>query len=347
MLSTEAPKPVLPEPASERAAVEATATPANARGVVAATASLVAVGAVVYAVAWFRSDSGGVVEHQRAFVAENCPSIQWHDSQATTLLHDCYAILEAKRLDAGATQADRPAQPAPAHEYKLTATLAFAEFRGSMIDAYGEDSKGAEQFASWGALNMEWSDVFVAPDETTFARVQKDPSEERGLRMCSSGDIIEIHAGRTMTGGQIARGLLNSDAGHLYRFIAVKSSGDLGERSRATLCGFVVGTYDYPNSGGGTGHAVAVVGMFDLPENRRSARKIDSVDPTPNPASAKISTCCAAMHRLAGTLGTDPDALRLTAMTRQCNDIAATADINKARDLVTSVSIHMPNECQF
>jgi hypothetical protein len=31
----------------------------------------------------------------------------------------------------------------------------------------------------------------------------------------------------------------------------------------------VAGKYDYVNSGGGTGHAVAAVGMFDLPDNRR------------------------------------------------------------------------------
>jgi hypothetical protein len=33
----------------------------------------------------------------------------------------------------------------------------------------------------------------------------------------------------------------------------------------------VTGRYDYHDSGGGTGHAVQVVGMFDLPENRPAA----------------------------------------------------------------------------
>lgn len=30
----------------------------------------------------------------------------------------------------------------------------------------------------------------------------------------------------------------------------------------------VTGNYDYSNSAGGTGHAVDLVGMFDLPENK-------------------------------------------------------------------------------
>jgi hypothetical protein len=30
----------------------------------------------------------------------------------------------------------------------------------------------------------------------------------------------------------------------------------------------VTGKYSYANSGGGTGHAVTLVGVFDLPENK-------------------------------------------------------------------------------
>lgn len=30
-----------------------------------------------------------------------------------------------------------------------------------------------------------------------------------------------------------------------------------------------LGKYHYPNSAGGVGHGIRLVGMFDLPENRR------------------------------------------------------------------------------
>ncbi len=40
------------------------------------------------------------------------------------------------------------------------------------------------------------------------------------------------------------------------------------ERSQERFCGVVTGLFDYANSGGGTGHAVAIVGLFDIAENR-------------------------------------------------------------------------------
>lgn len=48
---------------------------------------------------------------------------------------------------------------------------------------------------------------------------------------------------------------------------SVSSTGRLVEDSRARLCGFVTGKYSYSNSGGGSSHAVQLVGMFKLPEN--------------------------------------------------------------------------------
>ncbi len=59
-----------------------------------------------------------------------------------------------------------------------------------------------------------------------------------------------------------------SNGGNIYRFLAAGSSGTLVPQSYGRFCGVVTGTYDYSNSGGGTGHAVEMVGMFDLPENK-------------------------------------------------------------------------------
>jgi hypothetical protein len=145
---------------------------------------------------------------------------------------------------------------------------AFGVSKGTMRDTTAEISAGAQLFAWWSARHMRWSDVFVPTDETTVGRVHKDSSEELGKRMCSVGSIIEIHAQKPRSGGHLADGLFTSDAGNLYEFVAAGDTGDLVADSRTTLCGAVVGTFDYPNSAGGVGHAVALVGMFDLPENR-------------------------------------------------------------------------------
>ena len=53
----------------------------------------------------------------------------------------------------------------------------------------------------------------------------------------------------------------------IYRFLAVKSTGNITDESSAKFCGVVIGKMDYANSAGGVAHAIQLVGMFDLPEN--------------------------------------------------------------------------------
>jgi hypothetical protein len=145
---------------------------------------------------------------------------------------------------------------------------AFGNLRPRMRDAVNEDDDATSLFALYAARRLRWRDVYVAADETTFGKVQKDSDQERGRRMCISGGIVQIKNTEAI-GGKLAEGLLLSSGGHVYRFFAAASTGDLVERSDARFCGIVTGLYDYSNSGGGTSHAVTLVGMFDLPENRR------------------------------------------------------------------------------
>lgn len=129
-------------------------------------------------------------------------------------------------------------------------------------------SRGSLLFTVWAAKHMHWSDVSVAKDETSYALVRKDSESERGKRMCTSGQLVQIEVERLPTGGKVSTGLLDSNAGNLYHFITAGSSGQLVEQSYARVCGVVTGSYDYENSAGGTGHAVGLIGMFDLPENK-------------------------------------------------------------------------------
>ena len=114
---------------------------------------------------------------------------------------------------------------------------------------------------------MKWSELSQVP-ATKYGLVMKDPDRERGKRLCIQGSIIEIHAENSGY-GKLFHGGIWSDGGNIYRFIAVGSSGELVERSRASFCGVVIGKQDYSNSAGGMTHAVFLVGMFGLPENKQ------------------------------------------------------------------------------
>lgn len=165
-----------------------------------------------------------------------------------------------------------PPPPTPFERIQAAPNLraAFAIAKPEMVDAHDDEGKGTLLFLAWAAKSMVWSDVGVAQDESSYALVMKDADEERGKRMCVPGNLIQISVEKADV-GKVHIGLLMSDAGNLYRFLGVRSSGSLVQRSRARFCGVVTGRYDYSNSGGGTGHAVKLVGMFDLPENRAGA----------------------------------------------------------------------------
>lgn len=135
-----------------------------------------------------------------------------------------------------------------------------------MEDTFDKQSMGSILLTVWSSENLKWSDVNVISNETSFARVKKDSNEERAKKLCLTGRIIQI-ARQNSSFGKIYSGLIMAN-GNLYNFAAVNSTGDLEDGSIAKYCGIVTGTYDYKNSGGGTGHAVDIVGMFDLPENR-------------------------------------------------------------------------------
>jgi len=100
--------------------------------------------------------------------------------------------------------------------------------------------------------------------------VMKDSNSQRGSRICTGGRVIEISVDNTVPGGKVFLGGMYNDAGQLYRFVAVRSTGEIVANSRAKFCGIVTGQQHYANSVGGIAHAVHLVGMFDLPENKNN-----------------------------------------------------------------------------
>jgi hypothetical protein len=183
-----------------------------------------------------------------------------------------------------------PVETPVEHVVKLSFFDALTFAMQYMDDTEGKVSDGAIILAAWASRNMKWTDVAVTRDETSFALVRKDSDDARGKRLCTSGQIIQIEVHKFESGDRpVSVGLLMSGAGNLYNFIAAGSSGTLVEQSWARFCGVVTGKYDYANSAGGTGHAVSIVGMFDLPENRPKPVKPLSPSynesPTPTPTA--------------------------------------------------------------
>lgn len=161
-----------------------------------------------------------------------------------------------------------PAKPTLAQQLNATTgTLAAVELlRDHFEDARDTMDPATALFAVWATTRMQWSELQKLP-ETQRALIMKDSEAERGKRLCASGSIVEIAADRS-AGKPIYRGGLITPSMNVVRFDAVGSTGALVERSAGRICGVVTGKESYSNSGGGVTHAVRLVGMFDLPENR-------------------------------------------------------------------------------
>jgi hypothetical protein len=115
-------------------------------------------------------------------------------------------------------------------------------------------------------MRFSWKDVAPKMNETSIALLKKDSDEERGKRLCLPSRIIQISAGK-IENDKLYEGLLQTPDG-IVSFIAVRSTGDLLEGSIGKFCGVTTGNYSYSNAGGGTTHAIRMIGMFDLPENK-------------------------------------------------------------------------------
>lgn len=133
-------------------------------------------------------------------------------------------------------------------------------------DSTNQIDPAAQVFAIWSVDKLYWDELNLIP-ETKRALVMKDPTSERGKRLCVSGTVTQISVERS-TGEMLTIGILMTSSVDFVRFIAVRSSGEIVENTAARICGIVIGTNSYSNTGGGVTHAAMLVGMFDLPENR-------------------------------------------------------------------------------
>jgi len=149
---------------------------------------------------------------------------------------------------------------------------AVAAIKPLMGDEINDVSAGAVALAMWSDSNLNWSD-FKNMSQSKYALIMKDSDTERGKLLCAVGSIIEIQSEK-LDGHKFYMGGIADDYGRIYRFIAVHSTGDLVAQSEGKFCGVVIGKQSYSNSIGGVAHAVFLVGMFALPENKKDIRPI-------------------------------------------------------------------------
>ena len=104
---------------------------------------------------------------------------------------------------------------------------------------------------------LHWSDVSVSA-ETSIELAEREPAQEAGKRLCVDGTVASItRADRD--GTRAYAGVIETTAGDRVTFVVGGSVGAIVKRTSATICGVVTGFAE---------GAIAIDGLFDLPENR-------------------------------------------------------------------------------
>ena len=161
-------------------------------------------------------------------------------------------------------QAVQAVQQAVAPE-PATLNDAIALYKPEMSDVTDTLSPGALSLTRWAMTRLNWDELSALP-ATAKPLVMKDSDEQRGKKICVTGRVIQI-SGEKVGDSKVYEGGMMIGYSDIYRFLAVKSTGNITEKSTAKFCGVVIGKMDYANSAGGVAHAIQLVGMFDLPEN--------------------------------------------------------------------------------
>lgn len=140
--------------------------------------------------------------------------------------------------------------------------------RAYMKDSTDSPSLGAYTLAVWLAERGTLTDVAVERDETSVKLAKKDIAQARGKRTCVRGRVVQVVRDATYP-KPLYSGTLATSSYDFVHYLAAGSSGTLVSGNSARLCGVVTGLFTYDNLGGNKTDAVQMVGMFDLPENRR------------------------------------------------------------------------------
>jgi hypothetical protein len=138
--------------------------------------------------------------------------------------------------------------------------------KSELKDTTDDDDPASLMLAVWADSKLDWKDLQTLPS-TTYGEAMKDSELERGKRICVSAMVGQIRAKRAseFTYYDGVMGWTNA-----HRFHAVRSTKGVVENQSARFCGVFTGTSNFTNIQGGQTQAVRLVGMFELPENKRA-----------------------------------------------------------------------------
>lgn len=184
----------------------------------------------------------------------------------------CEAEATAGKAEATAGSAEENPFDTIQRATSLADALAIA--KPKMGDGVEQVSAGALLLTYWGIERMRWSDVERPLNGTSALR---GPADEPGKGLCVEGTVAQLNEDRFQK-GVVYTGILQAPDLESYHFAAVGKPGDVAAGRQARFCGIVSGKFEYADRNGDQSTAIQLVGMFDVPENRRLA-KLESPAP--------------------------------------------------------------------
>jgi hypothetical protein len=178
-------------------------------------------------------------------------------------------LLALATLSLPAVAQESEPEPAP----NATVREAFDFYREKMNGSPKES--GVRRFTWWSARNLTWEDAAPVRNETAHNLALKDPRGALGKRLCVTGRIGDLHARYYGKGKDYLTtfiGWIVASDGKAYGFTGVRASDPLVTNDTGRFCGFVVGTSTVRTGKRSQRTQVDLVGMFDVPLNRKPSR---------------------------------------------------------------------------
>jgi len=150
---------------------------------------------------------------------------------------------------------------------KATFDEALAYAKPKIEDATTDWDRGTYLLGEWLSEHGKWKTIADLP-ETSRLKISKDSEGETGKRFCEFGTVTTIKAMKT-DGPKMFWGIIAPNEVHATVFMAVGDTGNIVDGSQARICGAATGIYRLTLKSGEPLPSPKLVGMFDLPTNRK------------------------------------------------------------------------------
>lgn len=150
---------------------------------------------------------------------------------------------------------------------KSTFEEALAYVKPEISDATTDWDRGSYLLGEWLAEHGKWKTIASLP-ETNHLKISKDSEGETGKRLCESGTVTTIKAMKT-NGPKLFWGIIAPEESRGTVFLVAGDTGNIVDGSQARVCGVATGIYRLTLKSGEPFPSPKLVGMFDLPTNRK------------------------------------------------------------------------------